>query len=122
MEADFQIVVDVPRSFVRITMHGFFKPLDVSRFLAARNAEHEKLRSAPNEHVTLADLRALNVQSQESAGQFARLLADPTHQSRMLAIVLPPSLARLQVARAAESRSVQFFVDVPSAERWLFAA
>jgi len=120
MQADFTIDVDVARSLVRLTLKGFFLPADVQRFQAARNAEHAKLRCRPNAHVTLTDLRELQIQSQDSVGEFAALLADPTHKSAKLALIFGTSLARLQLVRAASTREVHFFKSVEDAEAWLF--
>lgn len=118
--ASFSITVDVPHSLVRITMSGFFEADDIAAFVKARDAAHQQLLSAPNQHVTLVDIREMQIQAQDSVAAFQRVLANPAIRSRRLAFVVARSLARLQVQRAADARDAVYFADVAEAERWLF--
>lgn len=118
-KADFSITVDVQRSLVRMTMSGFFAADDIARFVQARDAAHRQLLSAPNQHVTLVDIREMQIQAQDSVAAFQRVLANPVIRSRRLAFVVARSLARLQVQRAADTRDAAYFADVADAERWL---
>jgi hypothetical protein len=121
MDANFSIQVDVPRSLVRIVLSGFFEREDIARFIEARDEAHTQLRCGPNQHLSLVDIRMMNIQSQDSVAQFQAMLNNPVAISRRLAIVVARSLARMQVKRAAENREPQFFVDIADAERWLFS-
>lgn len=120
MQADFAISVSLPFNLVRIRMGGFFLPADIERFCAERNAAHRRLRCAPNEHITLVDIRDMAIQSQDVVSQFAKVMHTPEVYSRRLAIVVGASLARTQIKRAAEGRDVAYFDSVEAAERWLF--
>ncbi|MEG8041203.1 STAS/SEC14 domain-containing protein [Sphingomonas sp. LR60] len=111
--------VEPHRDLVRITLAGFFTPDDVERFVAARDAAHRQLRCGPNAHVTLVDMRAMQIQSQETVTAFQQVLADPRHTSRRLAFVVARSLARLQIKRAASEREAAYFTAVDEAEAWV---
>jgi hypothetical protein len=122
MTADFLIDVDVPRALVRITMAGFFDAPAIARFVAARDAAHARLTCDANAHVTLVDIREMDIQAQESVAQFRAVLADPRHASRRLAFVVARSLARSQIRRAAAEREACYFETIEQAEAWLFGA
>ena len=111
--------VDPQRDLVRITLAGFFAPDDVARFVAARDAAHQQLRCGPNAHATLVDMRAMQIQSQETVTAFQQLLGDPRQASRRLAFVVARSLARLQIRRAASERQAAYFTTVEEAEAWV---
>ncbi|WP_231730652.1 hypothetical protein, partial [Blastomonas sp. CCH5-E3] len=49
MGAIFRITVDPSTNMVRQYLAGFFEAADVERFVAARNAAHERLTCGPNE-------------------------------------------------------------------------
>jgi response regulator of citrate/malate metabolism len=119
MSGQFSIHVDVDRHLVRVTMAGFFSPADVARFVEVRDAEHRKLRCGINEHFTLVDIRAMQIQSQEAVAEFQRVLSAPATASKRIAFVVAKSLARLQIQRAAEGRPANYFASVEDAEHWL---
>ena len=121
MEANYSFEVDVARSLVRITLGGFFTQADVQGFLAARAIAHARLRCGPNEHLTLTDVREMKIQTQDIVAAWGQVLAAPEYRSRRLAFVQAPSLARLQLKRAASSRDVCYFTDIAEAEAWLMA-
>ncbi|GAA0675399.1 hypothetical protein GCM10009102_29560 [Sphingomonas insulae] len=103
-------------------MSGFFSPADICRFSEARDDAHHMLRCGPNEHVTLVDIRGMQIQGQESVAEFAALLSRKEHASKRIAFVVSQSLARLQIQRAASGRDAGYFIDDPiAAEQWLFA-
>jgi len=121
MKAHFSIRVDVPRSLVVITMAGFFEPADIARFVAARNDAHRLLTCGANQQVTLIDIRAMDIQAQDSVAAFRAVLVDSARASRRLAFVVPQSLARMQIQRAADSRAAHYFGSLEDAEHWLMA-
>lgn len=120
MSANFTIDVDPARDLVRISMAGLFEPEDIERFLEARRLAHARLVCPPNCHVTLNDVREMKIQPQHSVAAFRDMLAAPQYRSRRLAFVVAPTLAKMQLMRAAEGRNVRFFDDVADAEAWLF--
>ncbi len=122
MEATFSIVNDSPRSLMRITMAGFFEPADIARFAAARDRELVALRTRPNQHLTLVDIRAMDIQAAQSVAAFRQLLADPRTVSRRIAFVVGRSLSAMQIRRAADGRDTRYFEGTEEAEAWLFAA
>jgi hypothetical protein len=118
--AQFSFDVDPACDLLRVTMAGFFLPEDIDAFLAARAAAHARLTCPPNQHLTLTDIRGMEIQTQEGVTEFRRLLADSRFHARKLAFVVDSTLIRGQLARAVATRAVRFFLDVASAETWLF--
>lgn len=102
-------------------MSGLFTHRDIAAFLEARARAHDELASAPNQHLTLNDLRDMKIQSQEVVAAFREMLAAPAFHSRRLAFVAGPTLARSQLMRALDGREARCFDDVDEAEAWLFA-
>lgn len=121
MGAIFRITVDPSTSLVRQYLAGFYEAEDVERFVAARNAAHERLTCGPNEHVTLVDVRDMKIQPQDIVQAFGAVLAGPRYRSRKLAFVFSQSLARMQLMRASEGRNARMFTDMAEAEAWLLA-
>ena len=122
MSASFSLETDRARDLVRIRMSGLFARADIAAFLEARARAHAELACAPNQHVTLNDLRGMKIQPQEAVAAFRLMLSDPAYRSRKLAFVISQTLARSQLARALNGRDhVHCFDDVGDAEAWLFA-
>ena len=67
------------------------------------------LRCRQNEHLTLVDIREMDIQAQDSVVAFQRVLTDPSKTSKRLAFVVARSLARMQIKRAADSRDARYF-------------
>jgi hypothetical protein len=122
MSASYSIRVEPGRDLVRIRMSGFFTPDDVAAFLDAREQAHRDLRCAANAHLTLNDISAMKIQSQDIVAAFRDMLSSNEFRSRRLAFVVGPTLARVQVQRACYGRAARCFDDVASAEAWLFEA
>jgi hypothetical protein len=121
MKAEFSFKVEPARNLVRIRMAGFFRQADIAAFLEARRVAHQKLRCPPNAHVTLNDIRGMDIQSHDIVDAFQAMLAAPEYRSRRLAFVVGYTLARAQAIRALESRSARWFSDPAEAEAWLLA-
>lgn len=118
MDATFSVSADPSRNLIRIALSGFLTPEVTRRFLEARAEAHRRLRCAPNQHATVADLRGMAIQSQQIVERFGGVLGDPVYRSRRLALVTPSTLARMQVYRAAGNRDARFFTDPGEAEAW----
>jgi hypothetical protein len=121
MAAQFTVRAEPSRDLIRIAMSGFFNPDDIQAFCDARAAQHARLTCGPNQHVTLADLRAMKVQAQDVVAAFQNMLADPAYRSRKLAFVVDRTLARSQLMRALNGRTAKCFENRVAAEQWLFA-
>lgn len=121
MPAEFTIDVEPARDLVRIRMGGFFTAEDIDTFLVARAEAHRRLVCAPNQHLTLNDLREMKIQSQDSVEAFRAMLADPAYRSRRLAFVIGATLARTQLERALDRRVARCFDDPWPAEAWLLS-
>ena len=102
-------------------MAGLFTLGDIGGFLEARQRAHDELGCAPNQHVTLNDLRGMKIQSQAVVAAFRAMLADPAFRSRRLAFVAGQTLARSQLMRALAGRDACCFETIEDAEAWLFA-
>jgi hypothetical protein len=119
MDASFSFAIDRPLGLIRIVMTGLFTVEDVAGFVAARREAHAALGCAPNQHLTLTDVREMNIQPQETVAAFHRLLADRQYRSRRLAFLVSPTLARSQLMRALAGRYSRCFDDPRAAEAWL---
>lgn len=121
MSAHFTVEADPQRDLIKISMSGFFTPVDIQAFFDARAVEHAKLTCGPNQHLTINDLTQMKVQAQHVVGGFQTLLADPAYRSRRLAFVVSRTLARSQLMRALNGRDAKCFENRVDAEKWLFA-
>jgi hypothetical protein len=121
MDGQFTFSVDRATSLVRIKMAGLFTRADVAAFVEARREAHAELSCAPNQHLTLNDMRGMKIQPQEIVAAFREVLAAPQYRSRKLAFVTAPTLARAQLMRALGPRGVNCFDSVEEAETWLLA-
>jgi hypothetical protein len=120
MSARFSFATDRRLGLIRIAMSGLFNAQDVADFLFARRRAHAELGVVPGGHLTLNDVRAMNIQPQQTVAAFHDLLANPEFPSRRLAFVVAPTLARSQLARALDARTARCFASVEEAEAWLF--
>ncbi len=121
MSANFHVEADPTRDLVRIRLSGFFTTDDIEGFLEARRLAHAQLRCGPNRHLTINDVTGMKIQAQEIVAAFRDMLSAPDYQSRRLAFVTGPTLARSQLMRTLVNRTARCFDDVESAEAWLFA-
>ena len=121
MTDKFTFALDRVRGLVRIRMQGFYGLEDVESFFQARRRAHAELGLPRNQHLTLNDLRGMQIQAQEVIQAFQKGLAVPEEKARRLAIVVDAAMARGQANRAISSPDTRYFTDVESAEAWLFA-
>ncbi|MDP1026246.1 hypothetical protein Q5H91_03395 [Sphingomonas sp. KR1UV-12] len=105
---------------IAISLGGFFTVADVEAFGRELAAQRRLLRCARNQHLTLCDVSAMKIQTQEVVAAFAALAGDPAGQSRRMAMIVGSSLARLQTQRVASRDATAMFRDAASAEDWLF--
>lgn len=119
MQPCFNIDVEPVIGLITITLSGFFYPDDAARYVTALKAAQARLQTRPNEHLTLVDMRGVNIQPQDSVTLFRETMTDPTSRSRRLALVTAGSLAKLQIQRAAEGRGASFFTSISEARKWL---
>jgi len=121
MSANFHIEADPTRDLVRIRLSGFFTMDDVEGFLEARRMAHARLLCGRNRHLTINDVTGMKIQSQEIVAAFREMLSAPDYQSRRLAFVTGPTLARSQLMRTLVNRNARCFDDQAAAEAWLFS-
>jgi len=122
MHPKFSFEVDRRRNLVRVVLTGLFMPDDVSAFLEERRKAHAKLTCAPGQHVTLTDLRAINILPQKTVSAWTAHLTDPQTRVRRLAFLVGPTLVRSQLTRVLagrDSRRARCFTDPAEAEAWL---
>jgi hypothetical protein len=122
MTASFTVSADPARDLIRITLSGFFDAQELGALRDGMAAAHRNLTCGPNRHITLVDVSAMKVQSQDMVAAFGGLLADSSFHSRRLAFVIDPTLLRSQVRRALDGRDAQWFGTRMAAEAWLFAS
>lgn len=121
MRDKFTFTLDPARGLVRIEMHGFYGLEDVAAFFEARRMAHMKLGLPPNQHLTLNDLRGMQIQKQDVIHAFQIGLAEPGEKARKLAVVVNAAMAKSQASRAIDSADTHYFTDLAEAEAWLFA-
>src|SRR3978361_1187095 len=119
MVAEFSFEVGPERDLVRVRMAGFFSRADMADMLEARRAAHETLRCARNAHLTLSDIRGMDIQAHDIVDAFREMVTAPEYRSRRLALVVANTLARSRAIRARESREARLFTDPEQAEAWL---
>lgn len=120
MAEKFTFRIDRSRGLVRIQMHGFYDVGDVAAFFDARRTAHAELGLPRNQHLTLNDLRGMQIQKQEVIEAFQLGLAAPEEKARKLAIVVDAAMAKGQASRAIASDDTRYFTDLGEAEAWLF--
>ncbi|WP_288458870.1 hypothetical protein [uncultured Sphingomonas sp.] len=119
MKAEYSFDPDTAHGLMRVRMAGFFEPGDVARFAADLMEQLAQLGRPPGEHLTLVDIRAMDIQSQQAVERFEQVLANSPMRSRRLAFVVGRSLSRMQIKRAASSRDAGYFQAPERAEAWL---
>lgn len=72
MAGTYSFKIDTRRDLVCMELHGFFTPDQMAGFDKARREAYAQLRCAPNQHVTLVDMRGTLIQSQDIVDAFAR--------------------------------------------------
>lgn len=119
MQGWFAIAKEKERHLVHLTMGGFFEAATILQLRAALVEAVASLSCGPNEHVTLCDIRQMDIQSQERVEEFSKLVGSDDIRSRRLAFVVAKSLARLQAKRLTSREGVEFFADPETALDWL---
>lgn len=119
MKGWFAVTAERDVHLIRLTMGGFFDSATIQQLRAALVEAVSSLSCAPNMHVTLCDIRQMDIQSQERVGEFSRLVGSDDIRSQKLAFVTAKSLARLQAKRLTSREGVEFFGDMESALAWL---
>jgi len=119
MQGWFRIEADRRASLIRLTMGGFFDSATIGDMRAQLVTAIGSLTCPPNEHLTLCDIRGMDIQTQDRVEEFSRLVGSDDVRSRRLAFVTARSLARLQAKRLSARADVEFFSDLESAHDWL---
>ncbi|USI72581.1 hypothetical protein [Sphingomonas morindae] len=119
----YRIEVERAQDLVRLTLGGFFEEAEIRALSVEFLAATRQLACGPNRHLTLCDIRGLNIQGQDIVAAFGQFVGNPTVRSRRLALVTAPSLARLQAKRLTQARDdVAFFDEESRAMAWLLGA
>jgi hypothetical protein len=121
MSAKFLIQSDRDKGLVRFILAGFFSAADFARLLPGRDRAYAALNLAPNQHVTLVDVRRLKIQSPEMVEAFGSMLSDRSFRSRRIAFITGRTLVRSQLIRALAGRDACCFETVEDAEAYLFS-
>lgn len=119
MQGWFRVEAEREACLIRLTMGGFF---DSATIGAMRHEIVQAVAALPcgaNQHLTLCDIREMDIQSQERVEEFSRLVGSDDIRSRRLAFVVARSLARLQAKRLTTREGVEFFANADEALRWL---
>ncbi len=115
----FTVQVEREACLIRLTMGGFFESMTIVKMRSDLIQAISDLPCEANAHVTLCDIREMDIQTQERVGEFTKLVGGDAVRSRRLAFVTAKSLARMQAKRLTSRDGVEFFTDIVAAERWL---
>lgn len=120
MGASFSFHVDPEEGLVRITLSACFGPGDFLALAAERIAALGSLTCPPSAHVSLVDVRELEIRSQATIDAFETLLSAREYRPRRLALLVAqtPEMARVQRALAARP-GVACFTSPYDAVAWL---
>ncbi len=119
MDAHFSIEIEPERCLIHIRMGGFFNNEDVSGFRSELTERLDQLGCRPNDHLTLCDVSAMKIQTQDMVSVFSTVVGDPFFRSRKLAFVTGSTLARMQTRRLTNREGVAYFTDPDEAKTWL---
>ena len=119
MGINFEISVEPEIDLVNIAMSGFFVDIDVKAFAFALESKMAQLRCGPNHHLTLCDVRGMDIQTQNIVASFAQIVGHPKFRSKRLAFVTRSSLARMQTRRLTDREGVTFYTDMAEARKQL---
>lgn len=118
MTDKFDIAIDSASGVVLLTLTGFLTLEEVADFARRQKASYDCLAPVKG-HLTLCDISACKIQTNEVVEAFRRLLTDPALRSRRIAFVTGNSPARMQVRRLIDRDSARFFENAADAEAWL---
>jgi hypothetical protein len=104
MRATYAFEADPTANMMKIVMSRFFQPNEITQFSFDMAAAFEKMPKPHGMHVTLVNIRTMDIKSQEAVAGFQRLLENSWFKWRRLASVVSKTLARLQITRAVVQR------------------
>lgn len=120
MSASFRIVGHKTTGLLDVTLGGLFEYGDIQRLQTALIDEVGRLGCAPGTHRSIYDIRDCKIQSQDVVQRLRKLSDRPGRVACKLAIVVGPSLMRMQLRRIiGEERAMQTFDDRPAALSWV---
>jgi len=123
MPALYEITIEPGTNLMRIVLGGFFAEPMLSSYGADRGEAARRMVVGPELQVTLVDVSACGIQSQEAFEKFRCMLVQSGRKGARTAFVVGGSLARLQVRRMiAGQHDMAAFNDVAEAEAWLRAS
>ncbi len=115
----FKIEIDAAHRLLRVQLAGYWTLDELERFDTARRVALASTGWEAGAYVCLVDLREHGVQSQDvTVRAHACLTAQDTLPHR-LAIVVPGTLAKMQVSRIVRDQKERFFDDPGKAVAWL---
>ena len=119
----FDIVTDVPRNMVRVTMRGHWSLGTIADYRAAVGAAVTALRAKGckgRDIAALVDARELTAQSQDAIADYRQSMIREEFLPRKLATVLSSALFKRQVERI-DIPNQRIFTDPGEALSWLLA-
>lgn len=111
--------VDPLRKLLRVEMMGFFTLAAVADYAKQRRGAFDRLGCGPGEHVTLCDIQACHVSSQDVLSAFATALNDPMTRARRIAFLTDSALMRQQIRRMVDDDRARCFENESAALAWL---
>ena len=115
----YRIEIEREACLIWLTMGGFFESEVIVQMRRELVEAIATLSCRPNDHVTLCDIREMDIQSQGRVEEFSKLVGSNDVRSRLLAFVVAKSLSRLQARRLTSREGVDYFTDIEAARNWL---
>ncbi len=102
-------------------MSGFYSLANVRDYHAAVTVASEALPQPPARQAMICDISDMQIQSQEIVAAFQRVMGDVRYRQRPVAFVVASTLARMQLLRIIDGRTVAIFTRLDEAEAWLLS-
>jgi hypothetical protein len=119
---DYEVAVDLPRRFLRLTLRGFWDRATFDAFAAEFEEALRRFQRHGGCAYALIDGREFAVQALDISERFGQLIAAMAPiAARRSASIVPASLNRLQAERAGDSIHARTFTDLAEGEAWLFS-
>lgn len=119
LTGEMSVRFDVATGRVFTRGSGFWSHRQVSAFFADWKTIISRIHLARQSLSALVDMRESGVQRADVAELIATVTTDLYREGDAIAMVVPNSLAKIQMRRVLDTRYHQFFLSQPAAETWL---
>jgi hypothetical protein len=119
VEGEMSVEFDIGAGHIRSLGSGFWSEKQALAFFADWQAIIHRVHAAGQSVSALVDLSEVAVQKFEVADIIARVTVDLYVEGDAVAMLVPTSLAKMQMRRVLDARYHDFFISRGAAETWL---